>query len=92
MKPAQPLKPFKQSADFLSKVAEAVDQLRSVKESYEDDGEEGGEEEVEAVLAELLEPRPVRTFAEAGMMTRNKGLVVQFPHGTYQITIVKSRP
>ena len=34
----------------------------------------------------------VRTFAEAGLMTWNKGLVITLPDGSeYQLTIVRSR-
>ncbi|MBR2790885.1 MAG: hypothetical protein IKD70_09820 [Eggerthellaceae bacterium] len=34
----------------------------------------------------------VRTFAEAGLMTYNKGLVIELPDGTeFQLTIVQSR-
>ena len=34
----------------------------------------------------------VRTFAEAGLMTYNKGLVIGLPDGTeFQLTIVQSR-
>ena len=34
----------------------------------------------------------VRTFAEAGIMTYNKGLVIEMPDGTeFQLTIVQSR-
>ena len=34
----------------------------------------------------------VRTFAEAGLMTYNKGLVITLPDGSeYQLTIVQSR-
>ena len=33
----------------------------------------------------------VRTFAEAGLMTYNKGLVIELPDGTeFQLTIVQS--
>ena len=34
----------------------------------------------------------VRTFAEAGVLTYNKGLVISLPDGTeFQLTIVQSR-
>ena len=34
----------------------------------------------------------VRTFAEAGLMTYNKSLVIELPDGTeFQLTIVQSR-
>ena len=34
----------------------------------------------------------VRTFAEAGLMTYNKGLVIELPDGTeFQLAIVQSR-
>ncbi|MBQ8708816.1 MAG: hypothetical protein IJ523_12070 [Succinivibrionaceae bacterium] len=34
----------------------------------------------------------VRTFAEAGVLTYNKGLVLELPDGTeFQLTIVQSR-
>ena len=34
----------------------------------------------------------IRTFEEAGIMTYNKGLVIELPDGTeFQLTIVRSR-
>ena len=39
-----------------------------------------------------LQCASVRTFEDAGVMTRNKGLVISLPDGTnYQLTIVESR-
>jgi len=58
------------------------------------------EEDFEAFLAEAVEayaeesnmPRPhIRTFADAGVLTNNKGLVVRFGTIEHQITIVRSR-
>ena len=58
------------------------------------------EEDFEAFLAEAIEayaeesnmPRPqIRTFADAGVLTNNKGLVVRFGTTEHQITIVRSR-
>ena len=58
------------------------------------------EEDLEVFLAEAIEayaeesnvPRPhVRTFADAGVLTNNKGLVVRFGATEYQFTIVRSR-
>ena len=38
------------------------------------------------------ENRRVRTFAEEGVLTYNKGLVISLPDGTeFQLTIVQSR-
>ena len=58
------------------------------------------EEGFEAFLAEAIEayaeesdmPRPhIRTFAEAGVLTSNKGLDVRFGENEHQVTIVRSR-
>lgn len=58
------------------------------------------EDEFETFLAESLEayaeesdmPRPrIRTFAEAGVLTNNNGLVVRFGDAEFQLTIVRSR-
>ena len=54
------------------------------------------EREFQDQLAELLlddtDVSKVLTFGEAGMMTRNKGLVVRLPNGAvFQLTIVQSR-
>jgi hypothetical protein len=50
----------------------------------------------ESDLADLTEPfegvRDVRTFAEADILTTDKGLIVACEDGTeYQLTIVRSR-
>src|SRR5262245_24801951 len=54
------------------------------------------EEEVEGWVAgaitEIEPEADVRTFAEAGVLTRNRGLVLRMPNGAeFQITIVRSR-
>jgi len=58
------------------------------------------EEDFEAFLAEAIEayaeesnmPRSrISTFADAGVLTNNKGLVVRFGATEYQLTIVRSR-
>ena len=50
----------------------------------------------ECELNESFDPdgvRGVATFEEAGMLTKNRGLVVKMDDGAeYQITIVQSRP
>lgn len=50
------------------------------------------EKRLETKLAELLERwAQVTTFRQAGVLTSNRGLVVEFPQGqTFQITIVES--
>jgi len=50
------------------------------------------EKRLETKLAALLERwSQVTTFREAGVLTGNRGLVVEFPHGQqFQITIVES--
>ena len=51
------------------------------------------EARLEARLARLLERyAEVGTFRDRGVLTNNKGLVVQFPNGQeFQITIVRSK-
>lgn len=58
------------------------------------------EEEFEACLAEALcqyaeeneDPEPeVETFANAGILTLNRGLVVRIGGAEFQVTIVRSR-
>ena len=40
----------------------------------------------------VLDGAHIRTFAQAGVLTYNKGLTIQLPDGTeYQLTIVRSR-
>ena len=74
---------------------------------YEDEDREDDtftEEDMQNALAQLLSPwddygtdincevLKVRTFADAGVMTYNKGLVITLPDGSeYQLTIVQSR-
>jgi hypothetical protein len=54
------------------------------------------EEEVREWLAEAImeadDDARIRTFAEAGLLTNNEGLVLRFPSDVeFQITIVRSR-
>ena len=57
------------------------DGLRELIETAEEDSFGIGWEEAE-----------VRTFAEEGVLTYNKGLVISLPDGTeFQLTIVQSR-
>lgn len=43
-------------------------------------------------LESALAPERVRTFADAGVMTYNRGLVLGFANGAeYQVTIIQSR-
>jgi hypothetical protein len=58
------------------------------------------EEEFETFLAEAVEayadeceaPRPrVRTFADAGVLTMNRGLVVRIGAAEFQVQVVRSR-
>ena len=74
---------------------------------YEDEDREDDtftEEDMQNGLAQLItgdwcydseicwENLTVRTFAEAGVMTYNKGLVITLPDGSeYQLTIIQSR-
>lgn len=52
------------------------------------DATEAGVREVQ----EYLEGARIDTFEEAGVLTRNKGLVVRLKDGTeFQLTVVKSR-
>jgi len=60
----------------------------------------GSEPEFETFLAEAVEAYAessemagpdVRTFAEAGVLTRNRGLVVRFDQVEFQVTLVRSR-
>jgi len=46
--------------------------------------------EAYAETSEMVRPR-IRTFAEAGVMTRNHGLVVRIDGAEFQITLVRSR-
>lgn len=67
-----------------------------------DDGEFGNmdEEEFETFLADAITefaeendaPRArIRTFAEAALLTGNKGLVVRIGEAEFQLTVVRSR-
>lgn len=48
-----------------------------------------GEEDENKICWEDMQ---VQTFAEAGVMTRNNGLVITLPDGSeYQLSIVRSR-
>jgi hypothetical protein len=58
------------------------------------------EEDLEDFLAEALEaladesglPHPrIRTFADAGVLTGNRGLVVRIGGAEFQVTVVRSR-
>jgi len=58
------------------------------------------EEEFETVLAEAIEDyaddnglplTQIETFDEAGLLTRNRGLVVRIGCAEFQLTIVRSR-
>jgi len=50
------------------------------------------EDFMQELLADQDEIRSILTFDEAGMLTRNKGLVVRTSDGSeFQITIVQSR-
>lgn len=52
------------------------------------------EEGFQTLLRDILEARGgmrVSTFEEAGIMTRNKGLVVKTPDSKFQLTIVEDR-
>ena len=50
------------------------------------------EEFIQETLAQQDEIRSILTFEEAGMLTRDSGLVVQTNDGSeFQITVVKSR-
>jgi len=58
------------------------------------------EQEFETFLAEAVEayaessdmPRPdVSTFAEAGLLTMNRGVVVRIGGAEFQVTVVRSR-
>ena len=72
-------------------------------ESDFDNGEQFTEDTLQNALRELItegydsyemcwENLQVRTFAEAGLMTWNRGLVITLPDGSeYQLTIVRSR-
>jgi hypothetical protein len=83
-----------------------VDRAMSVVESLigeaiDDEGdpdfsgtpEEDGEKEFETKLRDILEGEGMRTstFDEAGILTRNKGLVVRDGDKKYQLTIVEDR-
>lgn len=77
--------------------------FESAREDLRDMIEEEGctEEVLEQVLSGLIamdgpelgiEPYRVRTFWEAGLMTRNKGIEILLEDGTeFQITIIQSR-
>ena len=72
-------------------------------ESDYDNEEQFTEDTLQNALRELItegydsyemcwENLRVRTFAEAGLMTWNRGLVITLPDGSeYQLTIVRSR-
>ena len=72
-------------------------------ESDFDNEEQFTEDTLQNALRELItegydsyemcwENLQVRTFAEAGLMTWNRGLVITLPDGSeYQLTIVRSR-
>jgi len=58
------------------------------------------EEEFETVLAEAIEDyvddnglplTQIETLDEAGLLTRNRGLVVRIGRAEFQVTIVRSR-
>ena len=53
----------------------------------------GDEDDEVAELAELLPPiESVATYAEEGVLTTDKGLIIEFEDGTaFQVTIVRSR-
>jgi hypothetical protein len=78
------------------------DEIRhvTVPGSGDEEPAPASEQEFETFLAEAVEayaessdmPRPsIRTFVEAGMMTRNRGLVVRIGDTEFQVTVVKSR-
>jgi len=54
---------------------------------------QGDEDDDLAELAEMLPPiESVATFDEEGVLTTDKGLIVEFEDGTaFQVTIVRSR-
>jgi hypothetical protein len=60
---------------------------------FTDTPEEDGEKEFETKLRDILEGEGMRTstFDEAGILTRNKGLVIRDGDKKYQLTIVEDR-
>ena len=66
------------------------------KSEFEDMGEERFESLLADAIREFAEENDawrtrIRTFAEAGVLTSNKGLVVRVGDAEFQITIVRSR-
>lgn len=78
------------------------DEIRpvTVPGSGDEEPAPASEQEFETFLAEAVEayaessdmPRPsIRTFAEAGVLTANRGLVVRMGACEFQVKVVKSR-
>ena len=74
--------------------------MRSDPEDFNDELENMTEEHFEKFLAHAVEgfadigdapDRSVSTFEEAGVLSKNKGLVVRIGLAEFQITIVKSQ-
>jgi len=71
---------------------EVQDGLRTFLEEYSwsDADDRFGAEEIGDLLG--FYPEGIRTYDDAGILTMNKGLVIEMPDGSeFQITIVKSR-
>jgi len=56
------------------------------------DPEASFEDDLQDAIANGIENARIRTYADVGMLTRNKGLVVTTPKGTFHVTVVKAGP
>lgn len=91
MKPSPTTSPDKLVETLLNDSSSAATPEKRL-ESY-DDEERDAAASFEGFLAETLEDAGCRiqTFADAGVMTRNSGLVVRHGDKKFQVTIVEDR-
>jgi hypothetical protein len=74
--------------------------MRDDPEDFNDGLEDMSEEDFQCFLTEAIEEHAeendlpstsVSTYADAGVLTRNRGLVVRIGESEFQVTIVRSR-
>jgi hypothetical protein len=60
------------------------------EDGIHNDPEASFEDDLQDAISNGIENARIRTYSDVGMLTRNKGLVVSTPKGTFHITIVRA--
>ena len=66
------------------------DELDHDDDGIRNDPEASFEDDLQDAIENGIENARIRTYSDVGMLTRNKGLVVSTPKGTFHITIVRA--